>query len=317
MEEMSKKREESLSSNYSIIEALLSNNLSKRNKQKQNRLRKLSCKLLDKYYFLLVSELNVNEFYECGAHEASASINFAKNGKSVAIEANPYTFKSKTLLAADQGVTTLNLALGSKKAKSLMFIDLENVTSPATSLLSNRLDFKKIQVPRNTLDSIVKSNSLPNSILALWIDVEGSTYDLLLGAVKTLKSKNCRIIKIEMETEVIWANQKTFNDLNSFLIKHNFVLVLRDIQRANQFNAVYVKSDYIHLVRDFIDNYWNDFLNLKLMYVDYIYLAYGKLHILKSLILKLSLFRILVHVIFFLLGSKSSLKYIKELKLKS
>ena len=139
-----------------------------------------------------------------------------------------------------------------------MFIDLENVTSPATSLLSNRLDFKKIQVPMNTLDSIVKSNSLPNSILALWIDVEGSTYDLLLGAIKTLKSKNCRIIKIEMETEVIWANQITFNDLNSFLIKHNFVLVLRDIQRTNQFNAVYVKSEYIHLVRDLIDNYWND-----------------------------------------------------------
>ena len=80
---------------------------------------------------------------------------------------------------------------------------------------------------------------------------------------------------------------------------------------------MYVKSEYIHLVRDLIDNYWNDFLNLKLRSVDYIYLAYGKMHILKLLILKLSLFRILVHVIFFLLGSKSSLKYIKELKLKS
>ena len=168
----------------------------------------------------------------------------------------------------------------------------------------------------NTLDNIVKLYSQPKSILALWIDVEGSTYDLLLGAIKSLKSKNCRIIKIEMETEILWANQKTFIDLNTFLNKYDFELVCRDIQRTNQFNAVYVKRDYHYLIKDEIINYWSDFLNLKFSYIDYMYLAYGKLHKLKLVILKLKFLRVLVHFISFLLGSKSSRKYLRQVKLK-
>ena len=302
--------------NYSIIEIFLSKNLPKKVGQKQNLYRKLSTKLLDKYFFILVSKLDVSEFYECGAHEASASINFASHGKSIAIEANPYTFENKTLLAANHGVTTLNLALGAKNTKSSIFIDLENITSPATSLLNNKLNFKKIQVPMDTLDNIVKLYSQPKSILALWIDVEGSTYDLLLGATKSLKSKNCRIIKIEMESEVLWTNQKTFIDLNNLLNKYDFELVYRDIQRTNQFNAVYVKRDYLYLIKDEIINYWSDFLNLKFSYINYMYLAYGKLHKLKLVILKLKFLRVLVHFISFLLGSKSSRKYLRQVKLK-
>lgn len=316
MVKMGNKIGENFLFNYSIIEILLSKNLPKKVGQKQNLYRRQSTKLLDKYFFILVSKLDVSEFYECGAHEASASINFARHGKSIAIEANPYTFESKTLLAANHGVTTLNLALGAKNTKSSIFIDLENITSPATSLLNNKLYFKKIQVPMNTLDNIVKLHSQPKSILALWIDVEGSTYDLLLGAIKSLKSKNCRIIKIEMETEILWANQKTFIDLNTFLNKYDFELVCRDIQRTNQFNAVYVKRDYHYLIKDEIINYWSDFLNLKFSYIDYMYLAYGKLHKLKLVILKLKFLRVLVHFISFLLGSKSSRKYLRQVKLK-
>ena len=300
---------------HPIFEKLLTKNLPKKSGYKQDLYRKLACNLLDKYFFIFVSKLKVNEFYECGAHDASASINFKKmaNGKSIAIEANPYTFESKTSLASYHGVVTLNLALGAKNTKSLMFIDLANITSPATSLLSNKSNYKKIQIPMSTLSNIVKKHSNSKSILALWIDVEGSTFNLLAGAAKIFNTKDCRIIKIEMETEKLWSNQKTFSNLDTFLRKYNFVLVCRDIQRSNQFNAVYVKYDYMNSIKNEIDCYWDDFLNLKLGYRDYLYLIYGRLHELKLLILKLNYVSIFVHVFFFLLGSKSSREYLKKI----
>lgn len=79
---------------------------------------------------------------------------------------------------------------------------------------------------------------------------------------------------------------------------------------------MYVKRDYIYLIKDEIVNYWNDFLNLKFGYIDYMYLAYGARHKLKLIILKLRFPRVLVHLISFLLGSKSSRKYLREIKLK-
>lgn len=67
-------------------------------KIREELLRKKSAQILDIFFFNCIDILNVKEFIECGAHEASASKRLSKKGvKAIAIEANPITFNKLTL----------------------------------------------------------------------------------------------------------------------------------------------------------------------------------------------------------------------------
>lgn len=123
-------------SNYLNHLAVVKDNFPVRPGEVQTIYRKLTVNLLDKYFFKTIKQLDVNEFYECGAHEASASIAFSKIGKAIAIEANPYTYKEKTIKAQKFGVKTYNLALGLKKSKVKLLIQSQNSRSRSTSVLA-------------------------------------------------------------------------------------------------------------------------------------------------------------------------------------
>ena len=67
-------------SNYLNHLAVVKDNFPVRPGEAQTIYRKMTVNLLDKYFFKTIKQLGVNEFYECGAHEASASIEFSKIG---------------------------------------------------------------------------------------------------------------------------------------------------------------------------------------------------------------------------------------------
>jgi len=301
--------------NYLTHLALVKNNFPARPGDAQNIYRKLTVNLLDKYYFKIIKQLDINEFYECGAHEASASILFSKTGKAIAIEANPYTYKEKTIKAQKFGVKTYNLALGVKKGKVKIHIQRRNSRSGSTSLLvkvrNEKFDY--VTIDSTTIDRICELNSSKNSSIAFWIDVEGFAFEVLKGGYKTFKERNVKIIKVELEEKPIWENQKLSSDVNDLLLSYGFLPILFDLERENQHNCVYIRREYISDAENLISMYFRDLSNLKLnMFDNLFYSCKDFLHFKKSITSSNSF---IFNLIYTLLGSKSSFNILKD-KLK-
>jgi len=301
-------------SNYLNHLAVVKDNFPTRPGEAQTIYRKLTVNLLDKYFFKTIKQLGVNEFYECGAHEASASIEFSKIGKAIAIEANPYTYKEKTIKAQKFGVKTYNLALGLKKSKAKLLIPSRNSRSGSTSVLakvkSEKFDY--ITIDSTTIDIICAQNLSKNSSIAFWVDVEGFAYEVLKGGHKILTQKNVKVIKVELEEKPIWGNQKLSSDVNSLLLGYGFLPVFFDLERVNQHNCVYVRSENISDIENLISAYFRELSNLKLKMFDYVFYACRDFFHAKKNNGNNSL---LFHFIYFLLGSKSS-KNILRLAIK-
>ena len=302
--------------NYLIHLALVKNNFPARPGDTQNIYRRLTVELLDKYYFKIIKRLDINEFYECGAHEASASILFSKTGKSIAIEANPYTYKEKTIKAQKFGVKTYNLALGVKKGKVKIHIQSRNSRSGSTSLLAKVRNEKSdyATIDSTTIDKICELNSSKNSSIAFWVDVEGFAFEVLKGGYRTFKSRNVKIIKVELEEKPIWKNQKLSSDVNDLLLSYGFLPVFFDLERVNQHNCIYVRVESISDIEHLISAYFRELSNLKLKVFDYIfYTCRDFIHAKKNNMNNSLLF----HFFYFLLGSKSSKNILRSaIKLK-
>ena len=68
-----------------------------------NLFRKKSAQILDDFFFGSIEILDIKEFIECGAREASSSKMLSKKGiKAIAIEANPITFNELTMPSSSQ-----------------------------------------------------------------------------------------------------------------------------------------------------------------------------------------------------------------------
>lgn len=83
--------------NYLTHLALVKNNFPARPGDAQNIYRGLTVELLNKYYFKIIKRLDINEFYECGAHEASASILFPKPVKQLQLKPTHIHTRKKQL----------------------------------------------------------------------------------------------------------------------------------------------------------------------------------------------------------------------------
>ena len=259
---------------------LVKNNFPVRPGEVQIIYRKLTVNLLDKYFFKIIKQLGVNEFYECGAHEASASIlflqlakSYSTTGKAIAIEANPHTYKEKTLITQKFGVETYNLALGAKEGEINIHIQSNNLTSGSTSLLAKVKNekFDYATVNSSTIDRIYKLNSSRISPTAFWIDVEGFGFEVLKGGYETFKEKNVKIIKIELEKKAIWKNQKLASDVNHLFLSYGYLPILFDFERENQHNCVYIRREHISDVKNLISEHHRDLNNLKLTSWEYFY----------------------------------------------
>ena len=88
---------------------------------------------------------------------------------------------------------------------------------------NNGNGFVKYQVPTITLDNFAKKNKI-RVINLLKIDVEGSEYNLLKGAKKTLKKNKIKIILIEIMEKKYIYDKKEKKILN-LLKRRNFNLI--------------------------------------------------------------------------------------------
>ena len=306
------------------IEKLFNKKLSTLSPANINILRNKSAILLDKYYFELLQFLKIEYFIECGSHDAATSLNAAKNYgiKSIAIEANPITFNKLTLQNIHPKLKLLNLGLSDKNEVLNFYIPKDNNLAMNSSFrIKSNQDLQKYNISKIKvlkLDKIIDENLSKDSTFALWIDVEGLSDKVLNGCKKYLndKSKECLLIKIELESTKIWKQQIKDKDIISFLIRLGYRPLFRDFEYETQYNLIFIKNTYFDQIYDLTKKYENKFKNLKLSILEKDKSIFELLRYYKSKILstKVKSLKNLLHFLFAILGSKSSRNYLNNKK---
>jgi FkbM family methyltransferase len=301
--------------------------------QNYDRFRHKTALWIDESFFKILSGCGVTGLIECGAHEASASINFMRTGgrRAVAIEANPITYEMKTKLAEQHGVLSFNCGVGKEVGEIDFFIPQHDQTAGNASFLKKpNVNYESKKVSVDTINNIFHKHFKRGEVLALWIDVEGLALDVLKGGDSLLKNDICQVIKVEVENIPFWQNQSLARDVDNYLTSLDYKAILRDIEWNGQYNLIYVKEKYIDCIDDILIDCWRELAWLKISRSEKIddwrkhshfrtkcpdrinnpreLLVYVKYWLTRSDESFLSIF---THNIAALLGSKSSKKFLK------
>lgn len=137
-------------------------------------LKKKSAEIADNFYFECIKILKIKQFIEAGANSALASKKLSLEGiKSIAIEANPLTFKNMTLPNSNQ-IKCVNCGVGAFKDEVNFYIPVNDSMAGNATFCPKEFDsynIKKIKIDK--IDSIINDNNFGDELCALWIDVEG------------------------------------------------------------------------------------------------------------------------------------------------
>lgn len=198
----------------------------------------------------LVSSQAINRTIEVGACEASFS-RWAASQKipALALEANPYVHEKFSAEVIKSGVDYRHVAAGDGDgvARIRIPLDFRGTDRPKTNQMASLLhnngtkNFETVEVQCVRLDAIARPQQADR--IALWIDVEGASRQVLSGASDTLD--RTLFLQIEVETRPFWEGQWLDVDVANFLEIKGFRPAARDIAKANQYNVVFFNPSRI------------------------------------------------------------------------
>lgn len=200
---------------------------------------------LDKKFFELAEQKNIDLFLELGAYDASTSMKIKETIPSCDVHA--YEANIENFEKFKNSVTDINYhysAVSDFTGQLEFFIqrkhrgrkinkDKSNSIKPRTD---TQYEYDKVMVDTYKVDDIDYIN---HNNIALWIDVEGNGYEVLKGAENTLD--NVSLIKIEVETIQHWKDQKLADDVIGFILDKGFKIPYRDQEYPAQYNLLCVK----------------------------------------------------------------------------
>lgn len=174
---------------------------------------------------------------EVGAYDADFSKAMIGVAKEVyAFEASPYVYeKFKNI----EGVDYRNLAISDVSGQIDFEIqtDQHRLTSNNSIMKRNDKGNKEyISVESATLNDLFKDKKS----IALWIDCEGASKQVLTGASEILHSVDS--IFIEVETAKFWKDQWLEIDVREYLSDFGFRLSRSEPQYTNQYNQIYLRK---------------------------------------------------------------------------
>jgi FkbM family methyltransferase len=131
-----------------------------------------------------------------GRYTITSSKQVGKNGKVVAIEADPENFqllKRNIALNKLTNVMPLNYAVFSERTKIKLYE--QSASAKYNSIMLTRAAKTKnyVEVNADTLDSILKLNGV-NRVNWIKIDVEGAEFEVLKGSTKSLSGENMYLL---------------------------------------------------------------------------------------------------------------------------
>lgn len=188
---------------------------------------------------------------EVGAHDADFSKEMLSlNLEIFAFEASPYVynrFKNEMF-----GIDYINKAVSDTNK----VIKFEIQPDPDPSIVGNNSiknrnevkDYYYIDVESVSIDEYFKNKLFSNG--ALWIDAEGSSREVLLGAKDSIRSFSS--IYIELELQDFWLDSWKRDDVIKYLESNGFYLLHEALCYAGQVDAIFIRNDCRDKVNEII-----------------------------------------------------------------
>jgi FkbM family methyltransferase len=184
---------------------------------------------------------------EVGAYDADFSKLIARSvSKAYAFEASPEVYeKFKDYM---ENIVYINKAVSNYNGTTQFNIDVRFNPSDVghngikkTSINNWVKESFEIDVECVALDS--HFNDLDSNNVVLWIDCEGANREVLTGANNLLK--NVSSIFIETETEYLFEDAWSEENVIHYLEEKDFSLVYREEAYKNQYNCIFIKQGLI------------------------------------------------------------------------
>jgi len=214
--------------------------------------RRLFCRLL--------RTLEIKTVCDVGSMDGSDALLFRRflpGAQVIALEPHPVNF---ALMQADErlarnGIRILPFAASDRHCEAQFFVvradhsTTRDRTWRGMSSLHRRPDpawlADIVQVQTVRLDELLTADALDGGPIALWIDTEGTSFEVIRGASGVTNAAS--LIHVEVETKaIIGANQRLFADVEKVLIDAGFTLLATDQpQQCLQFNALFVRTELL------------------------------------------------------------------------
>lgn len=213
---------------------------------------KPSAAKLDKIFFALMTQYAPCDlFIEAGAFDATTSKKICSelpNCRTYAFEANydNYEHFAPSAAAINYLYTAITNYTGSIVFKQqshttsgAVFDKIKGNNSTKIRVLDKNTVYTNINVPCDSLDNFFVGKFSSTDSIGLWLDLEGTAYEALTAATEVLR--NTSFIKIEVEDQQYWENQKLSADIVTLLDKHEHVPLIRDFEGTSvqQYNILF------------------------------------------------------------------------------
>jgi len=209
---------------------------------------------VSEWFFELTDLLAPQLFVEAGAYRADASRRIRQRHddcRIVAFEANPYNYRQYVdeLDFASSRIDYLHLAVTDRPGPVTFNLRvkqdgevLRKVTGNSSLLRRTATDveYEAVTVDGVTLDDFFADAH--EERIALWIDVEGASRQVLTGGEALLRSAD--LVMIEVEEKFMWEGQWRSLDVIDFFLRSGFVPLTRDAEYDQQYNIVFASQRF-------------------------------------------------------------------------
>jgi len=214
---------------------------------------------LDKVFFSLVTEhFPCNLFIEAGAFEANASLTIKSkipSCKVYAFEANPdnYAHFKEQLTAINYMPLAISDHTGkivfkqqARGANGMIFPKVRGNNSLKSRTLDKETQYNDLEVCCVTFDEFFQDQIEHDSVVAMWLDLEGTAYEA--STMSTSILDRVAFLKVEVEDRQYWEDQKLSQDIIDFLGQHNMTPLIRDFEMVSvaQYNILFCNNTLLN-----------------------------------------------------------------------
>lgn len=206
-------------------------------------------------FYLLLKTIDPDSVYDIGSLDGTDSLRFRQilpDSRIIAFEANPALY-SKMISSRNlhrENIEIFNKAVSNRNDSMTFYVDTASIRgkkdwrngiSSLKIRLSDSLGVKEVKVKSIRLDSFVRRYDRICKNLALWVDVEGNSFEVLEGISRVRNIVN--LVHAEVETEQIWHGQKLEKDVEALMKKMDFIRIGKGFNEP-QHDVIFIKRIY-------------------------------------------------------------------------
>ena len=197
-------------------------------------------------FFSLSEQARCLFLYEVGAHNAESSIRFVKaqvGRTAVAFEASRSVFDRVTEQDLPKEIDYRHAAVGARPGSIKFFepVDPKYSVWGSTLKRAGKLETVEYNLDMLTLDDDAKPRTFDGRSVAVWVDVEGSGYDVIAGAKNVIKN-HVSLLYVEVNDLSTYEGSATSLNIIEDMLNMSFIPIARDNQYHDAYNILFAHS---------------------------------------------------------------------------